>query len=59
MSEIKFDCYQCKWRGDIPGDAHSCCNHPKVKTTKDEPLNQILGLLAGAGRIDLSVAENP
>jgi len=24
----KPNCYQCKHRGNIPGDAHSCCLHP-------------------------------
>lgn len=55
----KPNCYDCKWRGELVGDAHSCCNHPKVATTKDEPLNQIFGLLAAVGRIDISIAGNP
>jgi hypothetical protein len=21
-------CYKCKHRGTVPGDRHSCCNHP-------------------------------
>lgn len=21
-------CYECKFRGRVPGDAHSCCRHP-------------------------------
>ena len=21
-------CYKCKYRGDVPGDAHSCCHYP-------------------------------
>ena len=25
------DCYQCKWRGDVIGSAHSICHHPKVE----------------------------
>lgn len=25
---MKPNCYECKWRGEAPGDAHSCCNHP-------------------------------
>ncbi len=29
--EDKQSCYDCQYRGSIPGDAHSCCNHPKVK----------------------------
>lgn len=24
----KPDCYQCKYRGNVPGDAHSCCRYP-------------------------------
>ena len=25
------DCYECKHRGTIPGDAHSRCNNPEAK----------------------------
>ena len=21
-------CYECEYRGTVPGDAHSCCKHP-------------------------------
>ena len=24
------DCYRCKYRRDVPGDAHSSCDHPEV-----------------------------
>ena len=27
----KPDCYTCAYRGDVPGDAHSCCNYPGNK----------------------------
>lgn len=27
----KQDCYKCEYRGEVPGDAHSCCNHPSVE----------------------------
>ena len=30
MSTMTGACYKCKFRGTVPGDAHSCCNHPKV-----------------------------
>lgn len=30
MSEKKFNCYKCEYRGTIPGDAHSCCRYPGV-----------------------------
>ena len=29
---IKADCYKCKYRGTIPGDCHSKCNHPKPQS---------------------------
>lgn len=22
------NCYKCKYRGNVPGDAHSCCRYP-------------------------------
>jgi len=25
---MKPNCYECKYRGDLWGDAHSCCVHP-------------------------------
>ena len=31
MTMTKPNCYECRWRGDLPGDAHSCCNHPALK----------------------------
>lgn len=35
-SVSKPNCYKCQYRGRIPGDCHSRCNHPKV--TQDENL---------------------
>lgn len=46
----KPNCYECKWRGKIPGDCHSKCNHPKVAMTPDNPLNGLLALLGSVGR---------
>ena len=28
----KPNCYECEYRGIIPGDAHSCCRHPGKAT---------------------------
>jgi hypothetical protein len=32
MTETKEkpNCYKCKYRGNVPGDSHSSCEHPKV-----------------------------
>ena len=32
MTEQKPNCYECRFRGTIPGDCHSRCSHP---TTRD------------------------
>jgi len=28
MKKEKPNCYECKHRGEVPGSAHSSCNHP-------------------------------
>lgn len=45
--EEKPDCYKCTYRGGVPGDTHSCCNHPAFKKVKDNPMLSLLGM-AGA-----------
>ena len=30
MPEKRINCYECRYRGIIPGDAHSRCQHPEV-----------------------------
>ena len=29
--EKTFNCYTCKYQGEISGDAHSCCMYPGTK----------------------------
>ena len=36
-------CYTCKFRENVPGDAHSCCNHPAVG---GDPLMALIDILA-------------
>lgn len=62
----KTDCYKCEYRGNIPGDAHSCCNHPKNKEILENPLAKIMAILGGVGRVSpikhetgLKVVGNP
>ena len=35
-----IDCYKCKYRGNVPGDAHSCCRYPGNKTGMFDFLNE-------------------
>lgn len=39
-------CYTCKYRGGVPGDAHSCCRHPLVKQD-DNPFGALGDMLSG------------
>ena len=32
VNMTKANCYECKYRGTIPGDCHSRCNYPGVKS---------------------------
>jgi len=49
---MKPDCYKCKHRRDIPGDAHSSCAHPSLKVAADNPLLGMLAIFASVGRVD-------
>lgn len=45
------DCYKCKWRGTVPGDAHSCCKHPSLKEITDNSDFKLLSILSSVKRI--------
>jgi hypothetical protein len=47
---IENDCYKCKWRGTIPGDAHSRCTHPDLKGAGDDVFAGIMAMFASVGR---------
>lgn len=46
---LKPGCYGCKFRGNVPGDAHSQCLHPLVEAAKKEAFASIYSLFALAG----------
>jgi len=48
---MKANCYECKYRGDVPGDAHSCCRHPSTRSDTSDPLGQLMAIFAGVGRV--------
>ena len=39
-------CYGCKYRGEVPGSAHSRCNHPETKGAGGE-LGGLMSALSG------------
>lgn len=41
-------CYSCRFRGELPGDAHSCCTHPDIPK---DTLTRFVGILGGSRRL--------
>lgn len=54
----KFDCFKCKWRGDVPGSAHISCKHPSLKRVTDNPLLGLMGVFASVGRVKPLMANS-
>ena len=40
-------CYNCKYRGTVPGDAHSSCHHPLV----GDPFMALVGIITGNNNV--------
>ena len=57
MENNKPNCYRCKYKGIVPGDAHICCNHPVTKTDKN-PLAEMMAIFASVGRVDAIVGNS-
>ena len=55
----KPDCYSCKWRAEIPGDAHSACHHPRLKSLGEfhGPLSCLIREIVSAAS-DLSITAD-
>lgn len=53
----KPNCYECRHRGTLPGDAHSCCKHPANKEVMNDPMAQIMGIFASVHRAAPIVAD--
>jgi len=64
---VKPNCYECKYRGTVPGSVHSCCNHPLIQKHKNDSTSQLVAMLAGIGRVspinaisgELNIEANP
>ncbi len=41
----KPNCYECKYRGELAGDAHSCCKHPKCVLLIENPFLGVMSIL--------------
>jgi len=57
----KPNCYKCKYRGTIPGDAHSMCLHPKTGLKDGDIFGGIEAILTGrtlSGAAELGIQAN-
>lgn len=41
------NCYNCVYRGSVPGDAHSCCLHPKTGMKSGDIFGGLVSLVSG------------
>lgn len=56
------NCYECRYRGDVPGDAHSRCLHPSVSNADENPFGAMVEMLGGKFKDaakKLNVSANP
>lgn len=51
MKMTKNKCYDCKWRGEIRGDCHSCCEHPSLKEINQNLDAKLMSIFAGVQRV--------
>ena len=57
----KPNCYDCQYRGEIPGDAHSCCRHPLVEQDSN-PFGALVDMLSGkndSAALQLNIKGDP
>jgi hypothetical protein len=58
---MKANCYDCKFRGTVPGSAHSSCHHPLIEklTEGDElPMLKLMSFFASVQRSPPQVANH-
>jgi len=56
----KPNCFKCKWKKDLPGNADIGCSHPllPVEITDDNPLVMLMSILSSARKIPFSLSGN-
>ena len=51
------NCHKCTHRGEVPGSAHSSCQHPEAaKARGDNSMGEVMAILASVGRAPPVVA---
>lgn len=47
-TDMQDACYRCRWRRELPGDAHSSCRHPLTEEWHKNPLAPLIEATGGA-----------
>lgn len=53
MSDFAYLCLKCKHRGTVPGDAHSCCHHPKLGNEIDRLEQAMMFMMYGKSKLQI------
>lgn len=54
----KPNCYDCKFRREVPGSAHSSCAHPALGGASDDPMGNIMATFASVGRVNPVISQS-
>lgn len=49
---IEFNCYKCKYKENVSGSCHSCCNHPSLKREEESSHEKLINIFARVGRMN-------
>jgi len=48
---MKPNCFKCMHKGEVPGSAHICCNHPDLDVENVDPMIKMMAIFAIVGRV--------
>lgn len=55
--QTKPNCYDCKFRREVAGSAHSSCAHPVVGADCSDPFANMMATLASVGRVNPVISQ--
>lgn len=53
----KPNCYECAYRGEVPGSAHSSCRHPAYGEAHGDSFRNLMAILGSVGRVPPVMVE--
>lgn len=56
---IENNCYKCKWRGNVPGNTHSCCRHPNLNDAGEDMITGTIAMANLSNFEKFGIRANP